>query len=303
MPFTMRAREWVAGLAAAGLSLALYSCDLSGNDLGSAPIGPGANGKGVDTSNWGRDSVSANMRIFATPQTLKAGNKGRAIVTAQVFDDNHNPLRNRLVRFAASLGTISAADTTDADGMATATYAGVPRNAEARILASAEVGDSLAVVGTSVQLQGLTVSVAPLSFDTLIDQAVPVTVTVRDGDGEPVAAAAVKLQGAAASDGVTDGAGEFHTTVKSSQEKAAQVTASALGATGSATIGFWKSPFFARSRTLLLFADPPRIPAANGETSTIKAVLYDNLRRSQARRTCTHGFSRLTRKLLCQSWG
>lgn len=274
MSSMMRLRDGSAILAAAGLGLFLFSCNLSDKDLGDGPIGPGT-GSGLDTSTWVRDSISGNMRIFATPQTLKAGNKARSTISVQVIDANHNPLRRRLVKFAASLGTITATDTTDEDGMATATYTGVPRNAEAHILASADVGDSTAVVGTSVQLQGLTVTVAPLSFDTLIDQAVPVTVTVRDGEGEPVAAAAVKLQGAAAPDGVTDGAGQFRTTVKSADEKEAKVTASALGAEGSATVGFWKSPFFARSRTLLLFADPPRIPAANGEAANIKAILYD----------------------------
>lgn len=274
MSTNTRSRNRAVMLAAAGLGWILFSCNQSDKDLGAGPIGPGS-GSGLDTSSWVRDSISGNMRIFATPQALKAGNKARAAINVQVFDANHNPLRNRLVKFAASIGTISASDTTDADGMATATYAGIPRNAEAHILASADVGDSVAVVGTSVQLQGVTVTVTPLSLDTLIGEAVPVTVTVRDGDDEAIAAAAVKLQGAAAEGGVTDGAGQFRTTVNSADEKEAKVAASASGAEGSATIGFWKSPFFARSRTLLLFADPPRIPATDGQTSSIKAVLYD----------------------------
>jgi hypothetical protein len=270
----MRSRNLGTVLAALGFGLCLFSCNVSEGDLGDGPIGPGASA-GLDTSSWVKDSISGNMRIYATPQTLKAGNKARATITVQVFDENHNPLRQRLVRFAASLGTITASDTTDGEGMATAAYTGVPRNAEAHILASADVGDSLAVVGTSVQLQGVTVKVTPLSLDTLINQAVPVIVTVRDGEGEPVAAASVKLTGAAASVGVTDGAGEFRTTAKSASESIAKVTASALGAEGSASIGFWNSPFFARSRTLLLFAEPSRIPAANNSVSNIKAVLYD----------------------------
>lgn len=263
-------------MLAAGFGLALVSCNVSDQDLGDSPIGPEANGSALDTTRWVRDSVSANMRIYASPQVLKAGNKGRATISAQVFDANHNPLRGRLVRFAASLGTITGADTTDADGMATAVYAGIPRNAEARILASADLGDSSAVVGTSVQLQGLTVKVRPVSLDTLIGAAVPVIVTVRDGDDEPVAAASVTVQGADDASGTTDGAGEFRTTVKSTQEKSIRVSASALGATDSASVGFWNTPYFARSRTLLLFAEPPRIAAANGEVSSIKAVLYDD---------------------------
>lgn len=263
------------GLVAACFGFALLSCNVDERDLGDGPVGPVDNGGGVDTANWVRDSVSGNMRVYATPQTLKAGNKGRSLITVQVFDQNHNPLRRRMVRFAASLGTITGSDTTDADGMATATYAGVPRNAEARILASADVNGRTATVGTSVQLEGMTVAIVPLSSDTLIDEAVPVTVTVRDGDGEPVAAAAVTLQGAAAATGTTDGAGNFRTTVKSSKEELAKVTASSLGATATAGIGFWKTPFFSRSRSLLLFAEPARLPAANGEKAMVRAVLFD----------------------------
>lgn len=271
----MRSRNLGAVLAALGLGLSFFSCNLSDKDLGDGPIGPG--NSGLDTSTWVKDSVSGNMRIYATPQTLKAGNQARATISVQVFDENHNPLRQRLVRFAASVGTITAADTTDGDGLATATYLGVPRNIEAHILASANVGDSVAAVGTSIQLQGVTVTVTPLSLDTVIDQAVPVVVSVKDGEGQPVAATPIKLTGAAAAEGFTDGAGEFRTTAKSATESVAKITAKApaLDAEGSASIGFWNSPFFARSRTLLLFAEPSRIPAANGSTSSIKAVLYD----------------------------
>ncbi|MEO7427464.1 MAG: Ig-like domain-containing protein, partial [Fibrobacteria bacterium] len=266
-----------AGIAlSTGLAVLLLSCNVTDRDLGDAPIGPGEGGVGVDTANWAKDSVSGNMRIFASPQILKAGNLGRAAITAMVFDNNHNPLPNRLVHFRASLGTITAQDTTDALGKATVEYAGGARNAEVRILAFADVGDSTASVGTSLQLQGLTVTVAPLSPDTLIEKSVPVTVSVTDGDGQPVASATVKLQGAADAEGVTDGAGKFRTSVKSDIEQQVKLTASALGASGEVTVGFWTTPPGSRSRTLLIFADPTRLAAANGETAKVRAVLYDD---------------------------
>jgi hypothetical protein len=254
----------------------ILSCNVTDRDLGQAPIGPMEGSEGVDTSSWRRDSISANMRIFATPQTLKAGNKAQSTVTVQVFDLNHNPLRGKLVRFAASLGTITAQDTTDAEGTATATYSGLPRNAEVNILAFAQIADTNAVVGTSVQLEGVALAIVPLSPDTLVDASVPLTLTLKDGDGEPIAAAPVKLQGAIVSDAVTDGAGIVRTSVKSDKEAQVKVTASAQGATASVTVGFWTTPPDSRSRTLLLFAEPSRLSAANGETSKIKAILYDD---------------------------
>ena len=51
----------------------------------------------LDTTSWARDSVSGNLRIFATPQRVKAGNKAKATVTAMAFDGNGNPVRGRVV--------------------------------------------------------------------------------------------------------------------------------------------------------------------------------------------------------------
>jgi len=265
------------GIAFAGL---LLSCNVTDRDLGDAPIGPkdGLDAGNLDSLAHGtlRDSISGNMRVFATPHTLKAGNKGRSTVTVQVIDANHNPLPGKLVRFVASMGTITAADTTDADGMATATYAALPKNGEVRIFAAATLADSQQVVATSLQLEGLTVGIAPQSPDTAVGESDPVTVTVTDGEGEPVAAAEVKLQGAAIATGTTDGAGRLHTTVTSAKEGQVKFIAASQGAADTLAVGFWTTPPGSHSRTLLLFADPARIPATNGETSNIKAILYDD---------------------------
>src|SRR6185369_10817480 len=85
MSINTRSRNRTVMLAAAGLGWLMLSCTQTDKDLGEGPIGPGA-GTGLDTSSWVRDSVSGNMRIFATPQILKAGNKARATINVQVFD-------------------------------------------------------------------------------------------------------------------------------------------------------------------------------------------------------------------------
>lgn len=286
-----RSWRWVP---AAGLLSLLLSCNVTDRDLGTAPLGPPVTGGSLDTlaaGDWVRDSVAGNMRIFSTPQRIKAGNKDKSTITARVFDGNGNPVKGRLVRFKASLGTITAADTSDADGLATAIFTAVPRNGEVRILALATVSDTLAVVGTSVQLEGLTVKVEPAATDTLVDKAIPIAVTVTDGEGDPVAAAALSLQGAKASSGLTDGAGRFNTSAVRSDPGQVRVRALALGAGDSVTVGFWSTPPDSRSRTILLFAEPPRIAANNGETSRIKAIVYDDNHNPVAGRTVTFSAS------------
>lgn len=263
---------WLPAAAFLGL---LASCNLTDRDVGKEPVGnrPGSD-QNTDGS-WPLDSVSGNLRVHATPGRIKAGNKDRAVITARAFDGNGNPVKGKVVQFAASMGTITARDTTDSEGMATATYIPVPRNGEARIKATATVMDTATTVGTSVQLEGLSVRITPASRDTLVDNAVPVTVTVTDGDGEPVAAAAVSLQGAEDASGVTDGAGRFRTRILRGTPSQVRLRAQALGAGDSTTVGFWTTHPDSRSRTLLLFAEPARILAANGQTSRIRAVVYD----------------------------
>ncbi len=258
----------------------LLSCNLTDRNLGDAPVGPrdGLQSGSLDSlaGGWIQDSIATNLRIFATPAIIKAGNQGRAKITVHVIDSKHNPLAGKVVRFAASSGTITAADTSDEEGMASATFTAIPKNGEVRILAATRIGDSQVVVGTSLQLTGLTVHIVPQSSDTLVGESVPLTVSVTDGEGEPVPAAEVKLQGTTSLSGTTDGAGRLHTSVKSSQAGQIKVTAYAQGVGDSLVVGFWNSAPGSHSRTLLLFAEPTRIPATQGETSTIKAILYDD---------------------------
>jgi adhesin/invasin len=268
-------RNGLALIAGSWLAL-LLSCNVTDRDLGQAPLGPqGTPGSVLDTS-LVSDSVSRNMRIFATPHTLNAGNKGKATVTVEIFDDNGNPQRGKVVRFQASQGSVTASDTTDADGVATAIFSSTPRNGEAHVYAGASVSDSITVVRTSILLSGLTVEIVPLSPDTSVGATVPVDVTVTDGDGEPVASAPVKLSGAKDEAGVTNAAGQFRTSVTRTSEGLAPITATSLGAKDEVAVSFWTTAPATRSRNLLVFADPSRLKAANGETAKIKAILFDD---------------------------
>lgn len=286
LPTRSRIFAWSAFVVAAFL----VSCNLTDRELGDAPIGPTGT-TGLDTTNWARDSVNRYMRVFATPQRVKAGNKARAEVTARVQDANGNPVKGRQVRFFATLGTVTASSVTNDEGVATAAFTPVPRNAEARILAAASVEDSMVAVATSILMEGLTVQVTPASPDTLVDRAVPVTITVTDAEGEPVASAALSLSGARETTGRTDGAGRFQTSVIRGDAGLVLVKASALGASDSATVGFWTTPPDTRSRTILLFAEPSRIPAVNGAASTIKAMVYDDNHNPVAGRKVTFSAS------------
>lgn len=271
-------RKGIPLFAAAGVAF-LLSCNISDRNLGDAPVGPQGSVDGSLDSlagGWVKDSVSGNMNVFVSPHVLKAGNKDKATVTVQLFDDNRNPVGGRTVRFAASLGSITASSVTDSAGRATAVFSALPRNGEAHILAATTVADTLSVVGTSVLLSGLKVDITPLSPDTAVGSVVPIDVTVTDGEGEPVASTTIALKGAQNASGTTDASGTFRTGVTRSSEGTAMVSASALGASDSVSIAFWTTPPVSRSRTLLVFADPARLPAATGETAKIRAILFDD---------------------------
>jgi hypothetical protein len=208
----------------------------------------------------------------------------------RVYDDNHNPLRKKTVRFAANLGTITALDTTDDNGEATARYRGVAQNGEVRILVASPL-DTLAWAGTSLFLTGAKVEILPSSPDTTVGKSVPVTIKVRDGDGQPVTGVTLQLTGTQATTGRTDGQGAFQTSVQRTTEGQVKIKASAIGTADSVSVGFWKALPGTQESTVLLFLDPPRLPASDGQSSKVRAIVYDDRHNPVAGRKVTFSAS------------
>lgn len=266
-------------LLTAAASLWLASCDVFDRDLGDNTVGSSNLSEAPLDSlagGWSRDSISANLQIFASPQTLKAGHRDQSDITVRVFDRNHNPLSGQVVRFAAERGGISARDTTDDQGEAHATFSPIAQNTDIRLLAGTEIDGKMQFTGLTISLRGVSVRIKSNATDTLVGKAIPLEVLVTDGDGEAVSGAKLSLEGAQTLSGVTDGSGILRTTVTRNDIGTVRVRASALGAADSLTVGFFAGSVGTRNSNLSLYVDPGRIAAAEGATGLVNAILYDD---------------------------
>jgi adhesin/invasin len=266
-------------LLIASFSLLATQCNLFDRELGDATLGTTSDTDvPLDSlaGGWNQPAASTYFEVFSTPQSILAGRKDHAIITAKVFDRNHNPLAGQVVRFASEVGSIQVRDTTDENGVATAKFSPIPANQDVPILVGAYIDDKWRFAGTTVNLKGVTIQIVASSLDTLIGKTIPLTVRLRDGNGEPVPTATIRLEGAAAAQGLSDGAGEFKTSVSLATPGTVRIKASALGAADSIAVGFFAGTEGSRSSNLNLYADPGRVAAAEGATSTITAILYDD---------------------------
>lgn len=261
-------------------ALFTVSCNLFDRELGENTVGTdgGDFERPLDSlaGGWERESSTDYMQVFVTPQTLKAGFREKAEVVVRVTDRNRNPIAGQTVRFAAEAGTISAKAETDDKGEAKATYTPVAANQDVRLLVGAVIDDAMRFAGTSVSLRGATVKIEASALDTLVNRSIAFTITVKDGDGEAVAGARLTLEGLRDQNGTTDAAGIFRSSATRAEAGSLRVKASAIGASDSLTVGFFTGSIGARTSNLTLYADPGRVAAAEGATSQVKAVLYDD---------------------------
>ena len=78
----------------------------------------------------------ANIALTAAPTSLMADGASTATLTAVVKDANGNPVPNQTVAFATTLGAITNAAVTNANGVATATLTSVQEVGVAQVTAS-----------------------------------------------------------------------------------------------------------------------------------------------------------------------
>ncbi len=251
-------------------------------DLGDRPIGTNVTSTTSEETlyeNVALDSITDNMRIFITPSSIHASNTDEAQVTVIVYDDNHNPVAGKEVSFIATHGAVTAKDTTDESGKATATFYSVPINAQARVIAQLKTKDSTLAVAASVWLTGISVLISPDYTNALVDKEVPVTVTVLDGSGEPVSNAELEIDGAVDTSGLTNGDGVFKTSVTSSSQGEVNLKVATLGAMDSTTLTFWNelptgsSEVVRSDRRLRVYSSRSQLKANTSDYAEITAIL------------------------------
>ncbi len=259
-------------------------------DLGDQPLGPEVSGKDTATiDDVIIDSVtvwkSGTMEIFVNPSEIPASSGKTAVVTVRLFNNLHNPIVGRSIFFAASHGLIEASAVTDTNGIATAAFTSEPINTEASIYAYLyevdKKGDtSTVIVKQTVTISGIDVQIIPSATHVLLNTVVPVTITVTDAEGKPVANKPVYITGTVTDTLTTLGNGNAATTVTSSSITTFTLYVQSQGAYATETILFDTSisdivDTTTDVRSLRIFSSKSQLKADNTDYAIITAILIN----------------------------
>ncbi len=191
-------------------------------------------------------ATTASITLSASANTLKSDGSDSITITATALDAGNAILSGQAVTFTASTGQISTSSgTTDATGKATATFSAGPSGLNRTATVTATSGT--ATLQLPIQITGSTISANPSTGINLPDDGTtPATIvfTAKNPAGTAVAGAAVTLAKSGVGNisytptsGTTDVNGQLSVVVSGVVGGAgsAMLTATALGATGSAS--------------------------------------------------------------------
>lgn len=178
-------KSLLAGLIAGGaLAVSLFlSCNVY-EDNGSL-VDPGDPVEDVESS--GGASAKGVPTISASPAVLAADGSSKSVITVQVRNDRGNPIVGGEVLFFTDAGIITATDTTDADGRATAQLTSERRNVVANVSANLR-GDAAHKVKIAVEFSGVTVtaSASPETIKPDGNDSSVVLAVLRDAANNPI---------------------------------------------------------------------------------------------------------------------
>lgn len=191
-------------------------------------------------------ATTTSLTLSASANTLKSDGSDSITITATALGTGNSTLSGQAVTFAASTGQLSTnTGTTDTTGKATASFTAGPSGINRT--ATITVTSGAATMQLPIQIAGSTISANPSTGINLPDDGTtPATIvfTAKNPAGTAIAGAAVTLAKSGVGNisysptsGTTDVNGQLSVVVSGVVGGAgsAMLTATALGATGSAT--------------------------------------------------------------------
>jgi adhesin/invasin len=227
---------------------------------------------------------SATSSFSVAPGTVTADGSSAATLQVAALDAQNNPLSGQAVSVAVSgagNGLVPATGTTNAAGVFTATLTSTVaelKNVTATFGGFSKPGSVTFVPGApSAATSSLSSSTASVTADNT--STTTLTVTVRDAQGNPIAGKVVTLSSTGANNGlspasgISDTAGVFVTTLRSSTAEAKTVTAAFDGVNISTGITFVAGSPSGATTTLL--ASPTTVTADGTSVATLTLTLRD----------------------------
>lgn len=277
-------KQPILQLLLATIAILYVGCDKD-RDIGSSPYTTSdANSIVDDLGNLDSNATwdQGALRLSVNPGILKANSDDEAMVTATLYDDHHNPVPGKKIRFAASYGLIDASAETDSSGNAIVSFHSEATENDAWIIASYyDSNDSLIRIGHKVQITGLNLILIPQASDALINSSTQITLEFLDASGNPISNEPIAITGDVKKSITTDGAGMATLVVTASKPDTLTIHASARGAEVQTQVRFWtKIPSGTNTdnasvRNIRLFASRSQLRADNSDEATVTAILLN----------------------------
>ena len=167
---------------ASGVAKTSYT---AGFNSGTADIMVSFGATMVETTHITIYAVKAQgIEVFASPSQIPANGISTSTITALLRDDRNNPIVGERIQFTTLLGTITAADTTDASGRAEAVLVSERRNGTA--IVTAEFKDWTKVIPVNFTGVKLDVTATPENLFAGANEKTNVTAIVKDAAEVPI---------------------------------------------------------------------------------------------------------------------
>ncbi len=228
----------------------------------------------VDTVKVNISEVTARgIELFANPTQIAANGISQSTVTALLRDDNFNPVIGEVIRFTTTLGTITAADSTDEFGRAEAILESERRNGAA--LVTATFKEHVKEIPVNFTGVNISVSSSPENLFAGGDEETEITAYLKDAAEVPIVGEEIIFTWYLEDEfkeeikATTDVQGRASIKLNSSESGEAKIVVSGSGAADSTSVTFTRIQFTIDSEQQTI--------STGGDTLDVWVQLYDTV--------------------------
>lgn len=217
--------------------------------------------------------TAQGIELFASPAQIAANGISETTITALLRDDNYNPVVGETIRFTTTMGTITASDSTDANGRAEAVLVSERRNGEA--IVTAKFKEHVRTVPVIFSGVNINVSASPENVFAGGEDKTIVSAIVKDAAEVPIVGTDVQFDWylddmfKETLNAQTDVQGKASIVLSSSEAGQAKIVINGAGAVDSSYVTFTRLQFTIEGERETL--------STGGESISVWAQLLDTV--------------------------
>ncbi|MHB9029752.1 MAG: Ig-like domain-containing protein, partial [Candidatus Latescibacterota bacterium] len=244
-----------------------------------------------------REIRTQGLELFASPSQIPANGTSISNITALLRDNNSNPVVGELIRFTTDLGTITAMDSTDANGRAEAVLVSDRRNGQARI--TAQFKNTTRTIPVNFTGVKLSISATPENLFAGGNEKTTVTAFVKDAADVSIVGESVLFEAflngksITTSEMETDVAGKASYSISATEAGQCLIRVSAAGAVDSSYVTFNRMQLTLTGKAVKQAGSDSLAVSTGGDSIRVWAQLYDTVNNRYVANTSIEFFTTL----------